>query len=295
MRENSPEQLRRSLDASRVLAALGDLAGAVGCPAGHLRSSPRARLPAGSSHREGVPAADAAALGGRHRRAVPGGPAAGRRRHRRWSWPACSIPTRSTGSRRSSGPCSRPAASAGDGRAWLARYLDAVAPAAHPAAASVTGSPSRPTPRTRCWPSTTAGPPRFVVRDLEGVSLNRDHPRPATSSRRWYRRRQPGSLRRSRGLAALRYYVLVNHLGQLIATLAEHLGPSEAELWSVAGARSDRRSRPPRHRPGRCAVAPPARRRRASGQGQPHQRAAGSRRASGLGRRPEPPAVPAPA
>ena len=28
---------------------------------------------------------------------------------------------------------------------------------------------------------------------------------------------------------------MVNHLGQLVATLAEHLGPSEVELWSVVG------------------------------------------------------------
>jgi siderophore synthetase component len=31
--------------------------------------------------------------------------------------------------------------------------------------------------------------------------------------------------------------VLVNHLGQLVATLAEHLGPSETELWGLAGER----------------------------------------------------------
>jgi len=36
------------------------------------------------------------------------------------------------------------------------------------------------------------------------------------------------------------YYVLVNHLGQLIATLAEHGGPAEEQLWSVvAGVLAD--------------------------------------------------------
>jgi siderophore synthetase component len=78
-------------------------------------------------------------------------------------------------------------------------------------------------------------PARFVVRDLEGASLNRDHPRAADRFGGVIAADSPATYPETEVWQRFAYYVLVNHLGQLIATLAEHLGPSEAELWGVAG------------------------------------------------------------
>ena len=61
VRENSAEQLRRSLDASRAIAGLGDLAVAVDWPGGSVRRPPRAGLPPPGGA-GGLPEAEAAAL-----------------------------------------------------------------------------------------------------------------------------------------------------------------------------------------------------------------------------------------
>jgi L-2,3-diaminopropanoate---citrate ligase len=79
-------------------------------------------------------------------------------------------------------------------------------------------------------------PVRFVVRDLEGGSLNREHPRAGDRFADLVAADSPALYGQDEVWRRFGYYVLVNHLGQLIATLAEHLGPSEAELWGVAGA-----------------------------------------------------------
>ena len=78
-------------------------------------------------------------------------------------------------------------------------------------------------------------PARFVVRDLEGASLNRDHPGAGRRFGAVIAADSPALYEEAEVWRRFAYYVLVNHLGQLVATLAEHLGPSEAELWSVAG------------------------------------------------------------
>ena len=183
----------------------------------------------------------------------------------------------------------------GDGRAWLEQYLEVslrpltrllvrhgIALEAHTQNSLVALDDG--------WPV------RFVVRDLEGASLNRDHPRaPGGHFGGVVDADSPAVYDEPEVWRRFAYYGLVNHLGQLIATLAEHLGPSEGELWAVAGAVLTRRGRcahgtdpaaaPLRRAPRRC---------RASGQGQPHQRAGGPQRAPRLGRRPQPAAGPGP-
>jgi siderophore synthetase component len=79
-------------------------------------------------------------------------------------------------------------------------------------------------------------PARFVARDLEGTSLNRDNPRLGARFGAVVAADSPAYYGEAEVWQRFAYYVLVNHVGQLVATLAEHLGPSEAELWSVAGA-----------------------------------------------------------
>jgi siderophore synthetase component len=78
-------------------------------------------------------------------------------------------------------------------------------------------------------------PARFVVRDLEGASLNRDHPRAGGGFGGHVAADSPALYGEAEVWKRFAYYFVVNHLGQLVATLAEHLGPTEAELWAVAG------------------------------------------------------------
>jgi siderophore synthetase component len=78
-------------------------------------------------------------------------------------------------------------------------------------------------------------PARFVVRDLEGVSLNRDHRRAQEGFGGAVPDDSPALYGEGEMWQRFAYYVLVNHFGQLVAVLAEHVGPSEAELWSVVG------------------------------------------------------------
>jgi len=73
------------------------------------------------------------------------------------------------------------------------------------------------------------------VRDLEGASLNRHHPRAEAHFGPLVAAGSPALYDEDEVWRRFAYYVLVNHLGQLIAALAEHLGPPEAELWSMAG------------------------------------------------------------
>jgi siderophore synthetase component len=82
-------------------------------------------------------------------------------------------------------------------------------------------------------------PVRFVVRDLEGASLNRDHPAATERFGELIAASSPALYGEAAVWQRFAYYLLVNHVGQLIATLAEHLGPTEGELWGVAGALLD--------------------------------------------------------
>ena len=72
------------------------------------------------------------------------------------------------------------------------------------------------------------------MRDLEGASLNREHPRAADGFGGVVAAGSPALYDETEVWRRFGYYVLVNHLGHLIATLAEHTSPSEAELWSAA-------------------------------------------------------------
>jgi siderophore synthetase component len=232
VRENSGEQLRRSLDASRVLAGLGDLASAVGCPPGtfgvllelgyrrlvvdgDLSAAEASALEAatGVLYREGPPLAGSASpmvvAGLLDPDPVDGVPPIVR-------------------------AVQQAARGDGDGRAWLARYLEVslrpltrllvrhgIALEAHTQNSLVALDDG--------WPA------RFVVRDLEGASLNRHHPRVGARFGDVIGADSPVVYDEAEVWRRFSYYALVNHLGQLIATLAEHLGSSEGELWSMAG------------------------------------------------------------
>jgi siderophore synthetase component len=77
------------------------------------------------------------------------------------------------------------------------------------------------------WPS------HFWVRDLEGGSVMRSHTAAANGYGGIIPDDSPALYPEGEAWQRFGYYVLVNHVGQLVATLAEHLGPSELELWGV--------------------------------------------------------------
>ncbi|HET9771252.1 MAG TPA: IucA/IucC family protein, partial [Acidimicrobiia bacterium] len=233
VRENSAEQLQRSLDASSLLAELGDLAGATGCPAGtfgvlHELGFRRLAPPAGSS-----PATEAAALaaasGVLYRE---GPPLAGSASPMVVAGlldpdPVDGVPPLVRAVQQAAG-------GRGDGGAWFERFLGVslrplvrllirhgIALEAHTQNSLLVLDDG--------WPV------RFVVRDLEGASFNRDHPRGGDRAARLVAAGSPVLYDEAEVWRRFTYYGLVNHLGQIVATLAEHIGPSEAELWSVAG------------------------------------------------------------
>ena len=232
VRENSPEQLRRSVDASRAVAAIGDLDAAVDGPAGAFAvlaelGTRRVVAP------EGYPAADAAALaaatGVLYRE---GPPVAGSASPMVLAAllepdPIDGVPPIIRAVQHAGG-------GDGTGRAWLERYLTlslraltrllvrrGIGLEAHTQNSLVALDDG--------WPV------RFVVRDLEGASLNRDHPLAADTFEPMISAGSPALYGETEVWRRFAYFVLVNHLGQLIATLAEHLGPSERELWALAG------------------------------------------------------------
>jgi len=232
VRENSPEQMRRSVDASRALAVLGDLDTAVDGPAGAFGvlfelGSRRVVAP------EGCSAVGAAALGaatGVLYREGP--PVAGSASPMVVSAllepdPIDGVP-----------PIIRAVQQAGGGdatgRAWLERYLivslrpltrlllrHGIGLEAHTQNSLVALHDG--------WPA------RFAIRDLEGASLNRDHPAVADRFAALISAGSPALYGETEVWQRFAYFFLVNHLGQLIATLAEHLGSPEAELWVRAG------------------------------------------------------------
>jgi siderophore synthetase component len=232
VRENSPEQLRRSVDASRAMATLGNLDAAVDGPAGAFAvlfelGSRRVVAPDGS------PAPDAAALaaatGVVYRE---GPPMAGSASPMVVAAllepdPIDGVP-----------PIIRAVQQAGGGedagRAWLERYLTlSLRPLTRLLVRYGIGLEAH--TQNSLVALDDGWPARFVVRDLEGASLNRDH---RLVSERFEPRMAAGSpvlYGETEAWRRFAYFVLVNHLGQLMATLAEHLGPSEPELWALAG------------------------------------------------------------
>jgi siderophore synthetase component len=223
VRENSPEQLRRSLDASRALAGLGDLDAAVDGPPGAFgvllelgfRTVDGLGGAAGVLYREGPPAAGSASPMVMAALLDPD--------------PIDGVPpvvraVQQTGR------------GGGDAAAWLRRYLDvSLRPLCRLLVRHGIGLEAH--TQNSLVALDDGWPARFVVRDLEGASLNRDHPRAgdgfggAVDSNGESPALYPGTEVWRR----FAYYVVVNHLGQLVATLAEHVGPSEPELWAVAG------------------------------------------------------------
>ena len=230
VRENRPEQVRRSVDAGRALAAIGDLDAAVDGPAGAFGvllelGSRRVVAP------DGCPAVEAAALGAATGVLYREGPPA-----------AGSVSPMVVAALLEPDPINgvppviRAVQQAGEdatGRAWLERYLTL---SLRPLARLLLGHGIGLEAHTQNslvalddgWPA------RFVVRDLEGASLNRDHPAVADRFAALVSAGSPALYDETEVWRRFAYFVVVNHLGQLIATLAEHLGSPEAELWVLA-------------------------------------------------------------
>jgi len=68
-------------------------------------------------------------------------------------------------------------------------------------------------------------PHTFVVRDLEGVSVNRDKAEPGASGLLFYCKEE--------AWARTDYYFIVNHLGSLIHALGRDTGKAEEHYWSI--------------------------------------------------------------
>jgi siderophore synthetase component len=223
VRENDPEQLRRSVDAARALSALGDLDAAVDGPAGAfgvLFELGSRRVVAGGLdsatgvlYREGPPMTGSgspmvvAAL--LEPDPVDGVPPIIRAVHQ---------------------------AGGGDtsGRTWLQRYLTlSLRPLTRLLLRHGIGLEAH--TQNSLLALDDGWPVRFVVRDLEGASLNRDHPAVADRCAALISAGSPALYDETEVWSRFAYFVVVNHLGQLIATLAEHLGSPEPELWTIAG------------------------------------------------------------
>jgi siderophore synthetase component len=232
VRENTAEHLRRSLDASHLLADLGDLAAATGSPPGTFgvllelgfrRLVPPAGFPTGEI------AAFGAATGVLYRE---GPPLAGSSSPMVVAGlldpdPVDGVPPLVRAVQQATG-------GEGDGRLWFERYLEVslrplvrllvrhgIALEAHTQNSLVVLDDG--------WPV------RFVVRDLEGVSVNADHPRGGERAAGLLAAGSPVLYGEAEVWRRFSYYGLVNHLGHVVATLAEHLGPAEGQLWSVVG------------------------------------------------------------
>ena len=231
VRENSPEQLRRSVDCSRALAALGNLDAAVDGPAGAFGvlfelGARRVIAP------EGCAAGDSAALAAATGVLYREGPAmAGSASPMVVAAllepdPIDGVP-----------PIIRAVQQAGGGdgtaRAWLERYL---AVSLRPLTRLLVrhGISLEAHTQNSLVALDDGWPARFVVRDLEGASLNRDHPYAGRRFEPFISAGSPALYGEAEVWRRFAYFVLVNHVGQLIATLAEHLGPSETELWALA-------------------------------------------------------------
>ncbi|MEW6477254.1 MAG: IucA/IucC family protein [Actinomycetota bacterium] len=236
VRNNPAEQVRRSLDTSGALGALGDLDAAVDGPPGafgvlHELGFRRLIAPGGG------PAADAEAL--RAASAVlyrEGPPIAGAASPMVVAAllepdPVDGVPPVIRAVQQTAGGETAQSAA----RAWLRRYLElSLRPVTRLVVRYGIGLEAH--TQNSLVALVDGWPVRFVVRDLEGGSLNRQHPEAADRFGALIAAGSPALYGEAEVWQRFSYYVLVNHLGQLIATLAEHLGPSEAELWTEVGA-----------------------------------------------------------
>ncbi|HYH49155.1 MAG TPA: IucA/IucC family protein, partial [Acidimicrobiia bacterium] len=233
VRENTDEQVRRSLDASRVLAALGDLAAAVDGPPGafgvlHELGFRRLRAP------EGCPTAEAEALGAAtavlYREGPPIAGAAS---------PMVVAALLEPDPFDGVPPIVRAVQQTGRGDdavlGWFRRYLEVVLrPLTRLLVRHGIGLEAH--TQNSLIALDDGWPARFVVRDLEGASLNRDHAGLLRNSAAVLSADTAALYDEAEVWRRFTYYVVVNHLGQLVATLSEHLGPGEPELWGLAGA-----------------------------------------------------------
>lgn len=112
---------------------------------------------------------------------------------------------------------------------WLAAYLDAtVAPAAVWLLRAGVGLEAH---VQNCLVRLHGGwPVEGYVRDLEGVSLNRTHPVVAAAG---LSEDSPALYGHEAVWTRFAYYVLVNHVGQVAATLARTLPTTERRCWAL--------------------------------------------------------------
>jgi siderophore synthetase component len=230
VRENSPAQLRRSVDASRAVAALGDLDAAVDGPTGSFGvllelGSRRVVAP------DGYPAEGAAALsaatGVVYREGPPMAGSAS---------PMVLAALLEPDPVQGVPPIVRAVQQGGGGdgaaRAWFERYLTvSLRPLLRLLVRHGIGLEAH--TQNSLVALDDGWPVRFVVRDLEGASLNCRHPLAGERFGSLLATGSPALYEEAEVWRRFAYFVLVNHFGQLIATLAEHAGPPEAELWSV--------------------------------------------------------------
>jgi siderophore synthetase component len=225
VRVNPPDQLRRSLDVSRVLAGLGDLQEALEL------ASPSFRVLAEVGYRALVAGSESlsAATGVLYREAPPPTGEAS---------PLVVAALLERSPHDGVPPIVRAVQRAGPGtsavRAWLGRYLEiSLVPLARLA---VRAGVSLEAHTQNSLVALEGGwPARFWLRDLEGASISRSHARAADGYGGLIQPDSPALYPEAETWRRFGYYLLVNHVGQLVATLAEHLDPSESDLWSVVG------------------------------------------------------------
>jgi siderophore synthetase component len=79
-------------------------------------------------------------------------------------------------------------------------------------------------------------PVRFYVRDLEGASVDRELADTAGWTEQLIRSDSPVLYTEAEAWLRLQYYFVVNHLGGLVPQLARHHGMEELQLWKVVRA-----------------------------------------------------------
>jgi siderophore synthetase component len=74
------------------------------------------------------------------------------------------------------------------------------------------------------------------VRDLEGTSVDRTHPLAGAHRRLLGSDDSPVLYAPEAAWQRFAYYVVVNHIGQVVATIAAETGVAEDELWAEVAA-----------------------------------------------------------
>ncbi|MGZ0049426.1 IucA/IucC family protein [Brevibacillus gelatini] len=78
-------------------------------------------------------------------------------------------------------------------------------------------------------------PVHFYVRDLEGVSISRKHAREQDMFGQCLREDSPVLYAEEEAWSRFQYYVIVNHVGHLVSTLAYYSAVPEEKLWHIVG------------------------------------------------------------